>query len=142
MTVLILVLAAFASGFIVRGFVVPSSIAHAQTVHRVFELRTYTAAPGKLDALKARFRDHTLKFFEKHGMTNVGYWVPQDAPLSENTLTYILAYPSREAATKSWQAFRMDPEWLKARAASEANGPLTTRTESLFLAPADFSPMQ
>lgn len=142
MTVLILVLAAFASGFIVRGFVVPSSIAHAQTGHRVFELRTYTAAPGKLDALKARFRDHTLKFFEKHGMTNVGYWVPQDAPLSENTLTYILAYPSREAATKSWQAFRMDPEWLKARAASEANGPLTTRTESLFLAPADFSPMQ
>ena len=82
---------------------------------RVFELRTYYAHEGKLDDLMARFRNHTTKLFEKHGMTNIGYWVPREQP---NTLTYVLAYPSREAATKSWDAFRKDPDWIAARTAS------------------------
>src|SRR6266498_318485 len=81
--------------------------------NRVFEMRTYTTNEGKLDALLARFRDHTTRLFEKHGMTNIGYWVPKDEPLSKNTLVYILAYPSREAAKKSWDAFRSDPDWQK-----------------------------
>lgn len=136
------VAAAFAGGFAFRGLLAPPAVVHAQTADRVFELRTYTAAPGKLEDLKARFRAHTVRMFEKHGMTNIGYWVPLDEPLSTNTLTYVLAYPSREAARASWAAFRADEEWVAARTASEAGGPLTTRVESMFMAPADFSPMK
>ena len=128
----------FAAGFAVRGGVDPA--AHAQGNNRVFELRTYTAAPGKFEALKTRFRDHTTRLFEKHGMTNIGYWIPLDAPKSENTLVYILAYPSREAAKKSWEAFRADPEWKKVAAESQKEGNLLANPpESVFLAPADFS---
>lgn len=127
-----------AAGFAVRGGVEP--VAHAQGNNRVFEMRTYTAAPGKFEALKTRFRDHTTRLFEKHGMTNIGYWIPMDAPASENTLVYILAYPSREAAKKSWDAFRADPEWKKVAAESQKDGPiLANPPESVFLAPADFS---
>ncbi len=79
---------------------------------KVFELRTYTSPEGKLNDLLARFRNDTLRIFEKHGMDNVGYWVPTDAPASTNTLIYILAHDSRDAATKSWAAFREDPEWI------------------------------
>ena len=89
-------------------------------IQMVYELRTYTAHEGRLDAMNARFRNHTLRLFEKHGMTNVGYWTPQDATLSENTLIYIVAHPSREAAQQAWDAFRADPEWLTVRAESEA----------------------
>ena len=116
--------------------------AHAQSANRVFEIRTYTAAEGKLPALTARFRDHTVKLFEKHGMTNIGYWTPQDAPLSQTTLIYVLAHQSREAAKKSWDGFRNDPEWQKAKAESEKNGALTTKVESVFADPTDFSPMK
>jgi tRNA A-37 threonylcarbamoyl transferase component Bud32 len=105
---------------------------------RVYELRIYTAAPGKLDALNNRFRDHTCKLFEKHGMANVGYWVPVDNP--ENKFIYLLAHASREAADKSWKAFNADPEWQKARNASEVNGTLVTKVEGLFLTPTDYSP--
>ncbi|MPZ18943.1 MAG: NIPSNAP family protein [Luteitalea sp.] len=117
---------------------------HAQSANRVFEIRTYTASEGNFEALKARFRDHTIGLFEKHGMTNIGYWTPQDGPLSQNTLIYILAYPSREAAKQSWDAFRADPVWQKALAASEAEaeGSLTDNVESLFVEPADFSPLK
>src|SRR5262245_42228719 len=97
------------------GSALQSWEAHAQQSMRVFEIRTYTAAEGKLDALNARFRNHTLALFEKHGMTSVGYFEPQDAPLKENTLIYILAHPSREAAARNWQAFRGDPEWQKVK---------------------------
>jgi hypothetical protein len=114
----------------------------AAAANRVFEIRTYTANEGKLNDLQARFRNHTTKLFKKHGMTNVGYWVPQDAPLSENTLIYVLAYPSREAAKKSWDGFRNDPEWHKARDASEVNGKLVSKVESVFMTPADYSPMK
>jgi hypothetical protein len=116
--------------------------AEAASANRVFELRTYTTHPGKLGDLQARFRNHTTKLFKKHGMTNVGYWVPQDAPLSENTLIYVLAYPSREAAKKSWDGFRNDPEWHKARDASEVNGKIVSKVESVFMDAADYSPMK
>lgn len=105
---------------------------------RCFELRTYYAAPGKLDPLHARFRNHTLKLFEKHGMQNVGYWVPQDNP--DQKLIYLLAHASREAARKSWKAFMADPDWQAARKASEAGGTLVARVETRFLAATDFSP--
>ena len=107
--------------------------------NRVFEMRTYTTVDGRLDALLARFRDHTIQLFEKHGMTNIGYWVPQDAPLSKNTLVYVLAYPSREAAKKSWDAFRTDPVWQKAQKESEVSGKIVDHVVSVFMDPADFS---
>jgi hypothetical protein len=109
---------------------------------RVFELRTYTAPPGKLPALHRRFREHTMALFARHGMTNVGYWTPRDSARRENTIVYLLAYPSREAARESWAAFGRDPEWQKVRAESEANGPIVERVESVFLDPTDFSPMK
>ncbi|MEM7414594.1 MAG: NIPSNAP family protein [Gemmatimonadota bacterium] len=109
---------------------------------RVFELRTYTAAEGKHEALLTRFRDHTLDLFEKHGMTNIGYWTPQDAPESGTTLVYVLAHASREAATASWRAFGADPEWQTVYAASREDGPLISGLERVYLDPADFSPMR
>ena len=109
---------------------------------RVFELRTYTSPPGQLPALHRRFREHTMEIFARHGMTNVGYWTPQDSARRENTLVYLLAYPSREAARASWAAFGQDPEWKRVQAASEANGPIVSRVESVFLEPTDFSPMK
>jgi hypothetical protein len=109
---------------------------------RVFELRTYHALDGKLDALDARFRDHTLKLFAKHGMTNIGYFHPQDAPLAGKTLIYLLAHSSREAAKKSFDAFRQDPAWIKARDESEKSGKIVEKVESVFLDPTDFSPMK
>ena len=113
----------------------------AQSSPRVFELRTYVSPPGKLDELHARFRNHTLKLFEKHGMTNVGYWVPQDAPRKDNTLIYIVSHESREAAARNWKAFSSDPEWQKVRAASEVNGPIVQKggVESVFLTAVDYS---
>lgn len=107
----------------------------------VYELRTYTAQPGKLPNVVARFRDHTVRIFAKHGMKSIGYWIPQD-DRKETTLIYILVHPSVEAAQKNWDAFRKDPEWIKAKEASEANGPIVLKTESVFLSPTDFSPLQ
>ena len=109
---------------------------------QVFELRTYTAAEGKFDDLLARFRDHTLRIFEKHGMTNVGYWTPQDEPLSANTLIYVLAHPSREEAEQSWRDFSSDPEWQSVAEESQRDGRLIVGLERLFLDPTDFSPMR
>jgi hypothetical protein len=114
-----------------------SGLAFAQ--NRVYELRTYTCYDGKLEALKARFRDHTIAIFKRHGMESIGYWVPQDPEKSKNTLIYILAHPSLEAAQKNWDAFRADPEWVKVKAASEAAGPIVQKTESVFMNPTDFS---
>jgi hypothetical protein len=132
----------FAAGFGL-GSVFQSRQVQAQTSGRVFEIRTYTASEGKLEALHSRFRDHTLRIFAKHGMNSVGYWRPTDAPLKDNTLIYILAHPSREAAAKNWKEFQADPEWQKARAESEAQGGrLTTKVESVFAVPADYSPMK
>jgi hypothetical protein len=110
---------------------------------RVFELRTYTTPDGKLDALNARFRDHTNKLFVKHGMELIGYWTPvEEKDGSKNKLIYVLAHASREAAEKSWAAFRADPEWVAAKAASEKDGSLTTKVESVFMRPTDYSPLK
>ena len=109
---------------------------------RVYELRTYTAAEGKLDALKARFRDHTITIFKKHGMESIGYWVPQDGDRSKNTLIYIVVHPSREAATKNWAEFQADPEWKKVAAESEANGKLVLKVDSVFMDPTEFSKLK
>src|SRR5512147_1657440 len=106
---------------------------------RVFELRTYTASAGKLDALNARFRDHTLALFKKHGMEVVGFWMPLDKEAGAGEkLVYILAHPSRAAAEASWKAFRDDPEWVKVKADSEKGGVLTTKIESVFVEATDY----
>lgn len=110
---------------------------------RCFEMRTYYAAPGKFEALNARFRDHTCALFKKHGMEIVGFWIPTDKDKgADNTLVYLLAYKSREAAKQSWDGFRNDPEWQKARDASEVNGKLTAKVESVYLTATDYSPMK
>src|SRR5262249_26691993 len=110
--------------------------------NRVFEIRTYTTEEGKLDALLARFRDHTTKLFEKHGMTNIGYWVPQDEPKSKNTLIYIISHQSRDAAKKNWADFMNDPDWKKVRAESEADGKIVNHVDSIYADPTDFSPLK
>jgi hypothetical protein len=115
---------------------------NAGAAERVYELRTYTTLEGRLPALLARFRNHTTRIFEKHGMINIGYWVPQDPPKSQNTLIYILAHASVDAAKKSWDAFRKDPEWQKVRDASERDGKIVEKVESVFLSPADFSKLK
>jgi hypothetical protein len=121
----------------------PAAEAQAAGAARVFEIRTYTTPDAaKLDALKARFRDHTITLFNRHDMKSIGYWTPEDAPLKDTTLIYILAHPSREAAKKNWDDFRKDPEWVKAKAASEVNGALTTKVESVFVDATDFSPLK
>src|SRR5450631_2618216 len=109
---------------------------------RIFELRTYTAAEGKLPELSARFRDHTTRIFKKHNMEVVGYWIPQDPEKSKNTFVYILAFPSREAADKAWLDFQADPEWKKVAAESEANGKLVLKVDRMFLDATPFSPMK
>lgn len=106
----------------------------------VYEFRVYHTYEGKLDDLLRRFRDHTMRLFKKHGIHNVAYWTPIDEPLKGRTLFYILAHPSREAATANWDAFRNDPEWQAARDKSEANGKLVEKVESTFLSLTDFSP--
>ncbi len=111
----------------------------ARATHRVYELRTYTTNEGKLDALKARFRDHTIAIFKRHGMTSIGYWVPTDPAKSQNTLIYILAHPSLEEAKQHWDDFRNDPEWKKVSAESEKDGKIVTHVESVFMTPTDFS---
>ncbi len=105
---------------------------------RVYEMRTYYAHPGKVEDMNKRFRDHTCKLFEKHGMENIGYWSPVDNP--EGKLIYLLAYPSREAREASWKAFMADPAWKEVYAASHKNGPLVAKAESLFLQTTDYSP--
>jgi hypothetical protein len=111
-----------------------------QAATTVYELRVYHAAPGKLGELLARFRDHTTKFFEKHGMKNVAYWTPVDEPDRGNMLIYILQHPSREAATANWKSFQDDPEWKRVKEESEANGKLAEKIDSTFMALTDFSP--
>jgi hypothetical protein len=106
----------------------------------VFELRVYHAAEGKLGELEARFRDHTIKIFERHGMKSVAYWTPMDDPEKGNTLIYILRHPSREAAAANWKAFQDDPEWKSVKEKSEANGKLVDKVDSTYMVMADFSP--
>ncbi len=112
--------------------------AYSNKDSRVYETRVYYAAAGKLDALNSRFRDHTIKLFEKHGIANVGYWMPVENP--DRKLIYVLSYPSREAREKSWKAFMADPDWQKAWKASEVNGKLVDKVDSFFMNVTDYSP--
>lgn len=105
----------------------------------VYELRTYTTKPGKLDDLNKRFREHTMQLFEKHGMKNVAYFVPLDKP---DTLVYIIAHKSRQAAAASWKAFRSDPEWQQVAKESEKNGKIVVKVVSEYLTPTDYSPLK
>ena len=110
---------------------------------RCFEMRTYYALPGKFEAMHARFRDHTCALFKKHGMELVGFWIPTDKDKgADKTLVYILAHKSREEAKKSWAAFSNDPEWKKAREASEANGKIVEKADVVFMSATDYSPMK
>src|SRR3984893_1134984 len=106
----------------------------------VYELRVYHAAPGRLAELLARFREHTTKLFEQHGMKNVAYWTPLDEPQKGNTLIYILQHPSRAAAGANWKSFQDDPEWQKVKTKSEENGKLVEKIDSAFMSVTDFSP--
>jgi NIPSNAP protein len=106
----------------------------------VYELRVYHANEGKLDALLARFRDHTNAIFKRHGIKSVAYWTPTDDPLKGRTLIYILEHPSRAAATANWKSFHEDPEWVKVSTASEVNGKLVEKVDSTFMTLTDFSP--
>jgi hypothetical protein len=126
------------------GVIAAATAPEASAADRVFELRTYTASPGKLDALNARFRDHTIALFKKHGMEVVGFWEPLDKEAGAGErLVYMLAHQSRAAAEASWKSFRADPEWVKVKADSEkAGGSLTTKIESVFLAGTDYSPLK
>lgn len=131
-----LALSAAGLAFGLAGCATPSTKPVADT--RVYEMRIYYAPPGKLEDLHARFRDHTTKLFPKHGIQNIGYWVPVDN--SENKLVYLLAYPSREAREASWKAFMADPEWKAVQKKTEANGRIVAKVESFFLNTTDFSP--
>ncbi|HKX28956.1 MAG TPA: NIPSNAP family protein [Blastocatellia bacterium] len=110
---------------------------------RCYELRTYHAAPGKLEALHARFRNHTMKLFKKHKIEVVGFWGPTDKEAgSENELVYLLVFPSRAARDQAFDNFRADPEWIAVRTESEKNGKLTDKIDSLFLMASDYSPVK
>ena len=134
---------ALAVATLVTAAAAPPPPASLAPESRCFELRTYTAAPGKLEALHARFRDHTNTLFKKHGMTLVGYWVPKDKDKgADNTLVYMLAYPDCAAREKAWEAFRADPDWIRARDASEAAGKLVDKADSVLMMATDYSPMK
>ena len=116
--------------------------ADPQPAARVFEIRTYYTFPGRLEALHKRFREHTMKMFEKHGMTNVAYWTPQDSPGKDDTLVYVISHESREAAKRNWAEFSADPEWQKIAADSQKDGKIVERVESVFVDATDYSPLK
>lgn len=124
------------------GFHVVEDAHAASAKHRVYELRTYTTNPGKLDALNARFRDNTLRLFVKHHMKSVAYWMPQDPPLAGTTLTYVISHDSREAAENNWKEFIADPEVKAVMSKSEENGKIVTKVERVFMDPTDYSPLK
>src|SRR5207244_833596 len=111
----------------------------AEAAHHVYELRLYHVKEGKMDALKARFGNHTDSIFKRHNMKSVGYWVPEDAPSSQNLFIYILEHPGRQEAEKNWAAFQADPEWKKVKTESEANGSLVDHIDRYFMDPTTFS---
>ncbi len=121
-------------------FAMDGTSLEAEDAASVFELRVYHTAEGRLPALLARFRDHTVGLFTKHGMSSVAYWTPTDEPLKGKTLYYILKFPSREEAVKRWKAFQDDPEWVKVKSESEASGKIVESIDSTFLEMTDFSP--
>jgi hypothetical protein len=134
-----------ALGLAVGAFAGPAAAADkgdAKVEKRVFELRVYYVAPGKMAALNERFRDHTNKLLEKHGMTLIGFWTPIDPKEADSKLIYLVAHPSEEAAKKNWAEFREDPEWKAAKEASEKNGRLVEKVVSTFLTATDYSALK
>jgi hypothetical protein len=137
-------------GLVVGWAVVLAAVAHsnvqaadqAPKKEKVFELRTYIANPGKLEALHKRFREHTNRLFKKHGIELVGYWTPVEGPESENTLIYIVAFPSREAQAKAWAAFKADPEWIKAKDESHKDGVIVKEVKSTTMRATGYSPIR
>ena len=134
--------AIFVAGFSLGSLREAGSVAQAQAGKHVYEVRTYTTMDGKLGDLNARFRNHTMRIFNKHGMKSVLYITPQDAPDSQNTLIYVLEHPSREAAKKAWADFAADPEWKKVSEESQVNGKIVSKVVSVFGDPTDYSPMK
>jgi hypothetical protein len=120
----------------------PAVAADAPSSGKVYELRVYHTNPGKLEALHARFRDHTCQLFKRHGIELIGFWTPMQGEEAKSTLYYIIAFPSIEAQKKAWQAFRSDPEWIKAKAESEKEGVLVKKVDSTNLQAADYSPLK
>jgi hypothetical protein len=128
----------FVAGFFAGNVFQSWSVARAQS-QRVFEVRTYTTAEGKLEALHKRFRDHTLRIFKKHGMESVIYLAPQDAPVKDNTLIYIISHANRDQAKKNWAEFAADPEWQKVAAES---GVGRVKVDSVYADATDYSPLK
>jgi hypothetical protein len=126
--------------FLLFLFVAASALALAQT--RVYELRTYHCYDGKLETLKANFRDFNIRILKRHGIESIGYWIPQDPALAKNTLIYLVVHPSRADADKNWAEFRKDPEFVKLAAEAMKDGPIVEKIESVYLDPADFSPLK
>ena len=133
---------AFAAGFGVHALLPFEPVVQAQQAGRFYELRTFTANEGKLEALHDRFRQHTLQLWAKHGMTNVAYFHVLDSPAAANKIVFLLSYPSREASKASWAAFGQDAEWKKVVAETEANGKLIMKGETVALEPTDYSPLK
>ena len=130
---------AFAGGFAARGAVTDGEVVHAQAAAKVYELRTYVVPEDRLNLLHARFRNHTLRVFQKHDIANVVYFSPQDPEKAKTTMMYLISHPSREAADRNWKAFGSDPEW-QAIAKESGVGPVKITRE--FLDPTDYSPMK
>jgi hypothetical protein len=137
-----IVMIALGGAVFASGFAAGTALRAQAQSKRVFELRTYTTHEGKLGDLNKRFRDHTMRIFKKHGMENIAYWQPQDAPDSQNTLIYVISHQSREAAKKSWADFQADPEWQKVSAESQVNGRIVSKVVSVFMDATDYSPMK
>jgi hypothetical protein len=133
---------ALVSCFAIGAFWFGRTTAQETKMPRLYELRTYTTLEGRLPALEKRFKDHTCKLFEKHGMKNGMYWIPTDPKLKDNTLIYVVSHDSQEAADKSWEAFRADPDWIKVRDASEADGKIVAKVDRVFMTLADWSPVK
>jgi hypothetical protein len=133
---------AIASFLVLAGSVLMSAPTQAQADGVVFELRTYKSTPGNLENLLNRFRNHTIALFEKHGMVNIGYWIPTDPAEAGDTLIYILKHESQEAATASWRAFATDPEWARVNEESNRNGSILQGVERKFMTATDFSQMK
>ena len=136
-----LLVTVFGGGVFVGQVLDSHEVVTAQSSDAVYELRTYTANAGKLDGMVKEL-GFASKVFERHGIENVGYWVPTDSPLSENTLIYILKFDSREVQAEQWQNFRDDPEWRKAFEEFNKDGRLVAGVESIFMQPTSYSPMQ
>ena len=119
-----------------------TTLGQSKPSQHVYELRMYHVNEGKMDALVARFRDHTDTLFKKHNMKSIGYWKPEDAPNSQNLFIYILEHPSRQEAEKNWAEFQADPEWKKVKAESEMQGPLVDHIDRYFMDPTSFSALK